>query len=408
MVIPFKESIIVGFSDLWSRKIRTLVTITGIILGTMSIIVVLSLMNGIQKKTMEWMMERGGLAKITVRRDWNYESPTNEPKVFTLREINLIKSLVPEAKYMNPVIRAYIKYSYKKNNYWGPVRGVLTDFSAIEEWDVEKGRFINEIDIREYSDVIVIGTKVKEELFGNEDPIGKWITAHGKRVQVIGIMKHRFMENSGAVGNDNALSYLNRRCFIPLSTMVRKGTGNDEINSFTVKAYDANSAPDLREKLEAIILNLRHGEPVFRIESAQEEAEKMKQQQLIFTIIFFLISAISMLVGGIVIMNIMLATIKERTREIGIRITVGAKRNDIFFQFLIQTILITFLGGIVGVFSGISILSYVSEYLKIELFANAFTILIAITVSVGLGMVSGIIPAIMASRLNPVEALRYE
>jgi putative ABC transport system permease protein len=147
---------------------------------------------------------------------------------------------------------------------------------------------------------------------------------------------------------------------------------------------------------------------VFYIESAQEEADKMKENQFIMTVIFFLISAISLMVGGIVIMNIMLASIKERTREIGIRLAVGARKNDIFVQFLVQTVMITTLGGIIGVVSGISILEFVGDYLKITLIPSLMTIVISISVSAGVGLFAGIIPAIFASRLNPVEALRYE
>ncbi len=408
MAISLKESIIVGFSDFWSRKIRSLVTIVGIILGTMSIVVVLSLVKGINKKTLEWMMERGGLSKISVYRNWNYEKQSNIKNYFTLKEIDLIRSLVPEAKYFNPQLREWVDYSYGENKYRGSIYGVIPDFTKIDEWDVESGRFISGFDIKQNNDVIAIGTKVKEELFGNKKAIGQFITVGNRRVQVIGVMRHRFMDNSGNIGNDNALAYLNRRAFVPLSTMIHKGTGTDRISSFTVKSKSAESAPELRQKLEAIILNLRFGEPVFIIESAQEEAEEMAENAKKFRAIFFLISAISLLVGGIVIMNIMLASIQERTREIGIRLTVGARRIDIFIQFLVQTILVTSIGGILGIISGLSILDIVSKYLNIKLIAGFPMLIIAISVSAGIGFIFGISPAIKASKLDPVVALRYE
>ncbi len=407
MAISLKESIVFGFSDFWSRKVRSLVTIIGIILGTMSIIVVLSLVNGINKQTLQWMMERGGLSKITVRRNWRYDNPKKAKTYFTWKEIKLIRSLIPEAKYMNPQKRYWLRHSYKDKEYNSSIFGVLPDFSKIEEWDTEEGRFISEFDINQSNDVIVIGTKVKEELFGNKNPIGQFITVHGRRLQVIGIMKHRYMKSNN-IGSDNALGYLNRRTFVPLSTMIHKGTGDDNISSLALKAQDAESAPELRKKLEAIILNLRHGEPVFMIESAQEEAEEMAQSQKTFQIIFFIISIISLLVGGIVIANIMLASIQERTREIGIRLTVGARRRDIFMQFLVQTVLITFIGGILGTLVGLSLLEMVSGYLEIKLIAEFSMVLAALSVSVGIGLLAGIIPAILASKLNPVEALRYE
>jgi putative ABC transport system permease protein len=408
MAISLKENIAVGFSDFWSRKVRSIITVMGIVLGTMSIIVVLALVKGINNQTIKWMMESGGLSKITVRRNWQYDKPDHVKNYFTWKELKLIRSLIPEAKYFNAQQRNWLRHSYEDKDYRTSVRGVLPDYSKIEEWDMQEGRFISTFDIEQSNDVIVIGTKVKEELFGNKRAIGKVITVNDRRLKIIGIMAFRYMKNSGAIGNDNALSYLNRRTFVPLTTMIHKGSARNNISSFTLKAQDAKSAPALREKLSNIILNLRRGLPVFEVESAKEEAEKMAKDKKIFQLIFYIISSISLLVGAIVIANIMLATIQERTREIGIRLTVGAKRRDIFIQFLVQTILVTTLGGILGIVVGLSLLDIVSEFLEIELIAGIGMIFVALIVSAGVGFVSGIIPAIIASKLDPVEALRYE
>lgn len=408
MAISLRESITVGFSDFWSRKIRSLVTIVGIILGTMSIIVVLALMKGINEQTIAWMMERGGLSKISVYRNWTYDNPLNLNTNFTWREIDLIRSLIPEAKYFSAQERSWAQFKYRAKDYRSSVWGVTPDFTKIEEWDVESGRFINEFDMRQANDVIVIGTEIRSELFGSKDPIGEFISLQNRRLQVIGVMRHRYLKNNNMIGGENSLAYLNRRAYIPISTMIHKGSGEDAIGGFTVKAADVESTPELKEKLESIILNLRMGKPVFRVESAQEEAEKMAESQKSFQTIFFLISTISLFVGGIVIANIMLATIQERTREIGIRITVGARRRDIFLQFLVQTVLVTLIGGIMGVIFGLSILDVVSRFIKIDLIAGIEMIIIALVVSAGVGLLAGIIPAIVASKLNPVEALRYE
>ena len=406
MAISLKESVIVGFSDFWSRKIRSFVTIFGIILGTMSIVVVLSLVKGINKKTLDWMMERGGMSKITIRRNWEYNKETSQKKYFTLKEYNLIHSLLPEAEYFNPQIRKHFRISSGSEKFWGRVNGVTPDFTKVEEWTTSEGRFISEFDINQSNDVIVIGTQVREELFGNKNPIGEFITVHNRRLQVIGIMEYKYLP--GDFMHDNALGYMNRRSFIPISTMIHKVTNEDVIEDLSIRAVSPEHAPELRSKIENIVLNLRHGEPVFRIESAQENAEDMAKEQATFRMIFFLISTISLLVGGIVIMNIMLASIQERTREIGIRIAVGARRRDIFLQFLVQTVLVTTVGGICGIISGLLILDMVGKYLEFELIAGFQMIVVALIVSAGVGLIFGISPAIKASRLNPVEALRYE
>jgi putative ABC transport system permease protein len=153
---------------------------------------------------------------------------------------------------------------------------------------------------------------------------------------------------------------------------------------------------------------MRRNEPVFTIESAQETAKEMEKNSAQFQIIFFFISTISLLVGGIVIANIMLASVQERTREIGIRLAVGARKRDIFMQFLVQTVLVTTIGGIVGVVTGLSLLDVVSGYLGFDLIAGIEMIITAVAVSAGVGFIAGIVPAVIASKLNPVEALRYE
>ena len=372
----------------------------------MSIIVVLALINGINKKTLAWMMERGGLSKITIRKNWEYNKETNEKGYFTLKEVNLIRSLLPEAKYFNPQIRKYLKLDSGENKMRGNVNGVWPDFTNVEEWNVATGRFINDFDVKKSNDVIVIGSQVKEELFGNKRAVGKFITVHNRRLQIIGVMEKKFIP--GDFMNDNALAWMNRKSFVPLSTMIHKIIHDDVIESFSIKAPNPEIAPAIRRKVDAIILNLRHGEPVLQVESAQEQAESMAKQSKNFRMIFIIVSAISLLVGGIVIMNIMLASIQERTREIGIRLAVGARRRDIFTQFLVQTVLVTSIGGIIGVATGLSILKIVSKFLGFDLVAGVSMIFIALFVSAGVGLIFGISPAIKASKLNPVDALRYE
>ncbi|MFO7895563.1 MAG: ABC transporter permease [Candidatus Cloacimonadales bacterium] len=406
MAISIRENLVVGFSDFWSRKVRSLIVILGIVLGTMSIIVVTSIINGINKQTMAWMMERGGLAKISVQRNWEYDSNDNDKRFFDLKEFNQISSLIPEAKYISPEMRRYVNFSYQQKSGRYSIYGTTPDFTGIEEWQVAEGRFINNFDLKQNIDVIVLGSQIKEDLFGSRNAIGELVTVYNRRMRVIGLMEHRFMK--GNMMQDNALSYLNRRAFIPLSTMINKGAGDDRIFTINIKAEDAAAAPALGEKLEDIVLNMRFGKPVFQVRTAAEEAAEMKKSTGVFQLVFTLISAISLFVGAIVISNIMLATIKERTREIGIRIAIGARRRDVFFQFLVQTVLVAVIGGILGVVTGVSLLNLFSGFLDMELFATTATIIMALLSSAFVGLLAGVIPAIIASRLDPIKALRYE
>jgi len=408
MAISLSESIQVGFQDFWTRKLRSLVTILGIILGTMSIIVILSLVNGMNQQTMKWMTERGGLTKITVSRNWEAKNPLNLPEFFTLKEVNLIKNLIPEADYFNATIYNRSQVKFASNNTFSRMVGTFTDFEKVEEWTADRGRFIKSFDIDESNNVIVLGNTIKEELFGSKNPIGKTVTVENQQLTVIGVMKYRFMESSGNIFTDNPFEYMNRTSVIPISTMINKFGQKDAIDELTIKAKSPEEAIVLKEKLEDIIFNLRRGQAIFNVESAQEEAEKMQESAAMFKIIFFFISSISLLVGGIVIMNIMLASVQERTREIGIRLAVGARRFDIFLQFLIQSVVITFIGGVIGVITGVSIVKYVGKFLNVSTMVDMSMIYIALLVSVGVGLIFGIFPSVRASNLNPVDALRYE
>jgi putative ABC transport system permease protein len=286
--------------------------------------------------------------------------------------------------------------------------GTFTDFEKVEEWTADRGRFIKSFDIDESNNVIVLGNTIKEELFGSKNPIGKTVTVENQQLTVIGVMKYRFMESSGNIFTDNPFEYMNRTSVIPISTMINKFGQKDAIDELTIKAKSPEEAIVLKEKLEDIIFNLRRGQAIFNVESAQEEAEKMQESAAMFKIIFFFISSISLLVGGIVIMNIMLASVQERTREIGIRLAVGARRFDIFLQFLIQSVVITFIGGVIGVITGVSIVKYVGKFLNVSTMVDMSMIYIALLVSVGVGLIFGIFPSLRASNLNPVDALRYE
>jgi len=257
--------------------------------------------------------------------------------------------------------------------------------------------------------VIVLGSSVARDLFKGQNPMGRRIMVQGQILEVIGIMDSKNWENpGGGPRSGNMLEYMNQQCFVPLSTMMHKLKAGSEISSLQVTAKNPEDALNLQNKINMLLLRIKNGRAVFRVSSAQEMMQQMKQNSLIFTTIFIMIGAISLFVGGIVIMNIMLASIKERTREIGVRLAIGAHRMDIFVQFMVQTVLITALGGILGIILGYLILDLVSGYLQMPMLAEPRMILVALLVSVGVGLIFGITPAIKASNLDPVVALREE
>lgn len=410
MAVNVKESVIQGFLDFWSRKVRSFVTIFGIILGTFSIMVVLAIVQGINDMTMEWILQRGGLKRVMVRSNWQYKKQ-DAKKFITIKEFDYIRNNMKGVDSFNPKLRRWYPIKKGQNLFHSQANGVIPDFVKVEEWTVDKGRFINEYDVKNATEVIVLGTQIVEELFDNEDPIGKMVTlgdAHNnRRLKVIGVMKHRYMENKGMMGGDNGLAWLNRRSFIPITTMEKKIDGWGQIYNFDVRAKTEKDVKNVMIQLNDLLLNLRNGKPVFTIESALERAAENQKDFAIFSTVFGVISGISLLVGGIVIMNIMLATIQERTREIGIRLAVGAHRLDVFIQFMVQTVIITAFGGFIGLILGYSLLDVISGFLEVNLVATFNMALLGIAVSTGVGLIFGIFPAIRAANMDPVKALRY-
>ncbi|MDD2506125.1 MAG: ABC transporter permease [Candidatus Cloacimonetes bacterium] len=410
MAISLSESLHIGISDIMTRKVRSLVTILGIVLGVMCIMVVLAILSGMNATTLSWMEESGGINKIEVGRNWDYDFSKGGYASLDIYEVNRIRELIPEAKAMNPTINLWdSQLSFKGTTYDGPCLGVMPDFQIAENWYIDKGRFINNLDVRESSNAIVLGSSVARDLFAGKDPLGQNVSVNGVVFRVIGIMTEKvWMNESGGMWSGNVMEYLNQRSFIPISVAMNKFGGDNKVDQIQVIAHNPEQALALQQKLKGILLNIKRGKEVFHVSSAKEDMMQMEQNAKIFSMIFVLIGVISLLVGGIVIMNIMLASIKERTREIGVRIAVGARRFDIFIQFLVQTVLVTGMGGLLGIILGYSILDMVGKFLQMPLIANPSMIMTSLLVSVGVGLVFGIAPAIKAGNLDPVVALREE
>jgi putative ABC transport system permease protein len=355
------------------------------------------------------MMETGGTKRISVHRNWGHTNTLELPTFFTMREIDFIRESIPPVEAFNASLNSWSRLSNGGNVTGSNIIGTLPDFAIVNEWTVSEGRFLSHFDYINANDVIVLGTTVKDELFGPRDAIGQYITLDNKRLMVIGIMTHRSMESFAANFSDgNPLEYMNTRSFIPLSTMIKKLRFDDRIDGLSIRVWNEEDSIPVKNDVDAIILGMRRGERVFNVTSAFEDMNNENDTAAMFKIIFFFISSVSMITGGIVVMNIMLATIKERTREIGVRLTVGARRFDILAQFLIQTVFITFSGGVLGVIFALFSLDYIGAYLGLPAKPNFEVIVIALSVSIVVGLFFGIFPAVKASKLDPVIALRNE
>ncbi len=397
-----------GISDMIHNIGRTLITMVGVILGAFTIIVVSAIVEGGRERSLQFMEERGGALKLSIHPKWSFDlNKRNEAysNRLSLEDTKKLRRYFPGLKDFSPIIRKWEQLKYKDKYTHSRTYGVYPEYQPAEDFYVVKGRFISNFDIQEARKVIVLGSEIKEKLFGNKNAIAKEIVLHNTKFHIIGIMEKK--ELYFGMGR-NALSWRNRQCFVPLTTMTSKLYGNEVLSGIDFKVTSIEEVTPTQQKISQFLIALRDGKEVFEVRANNDRIEDIKKQTSKTLFIVIIIFLFNLLVSGIVIANISLASVKERLREIGVRMAVGARRKDILVQFLIQILLISILGGIIGIILGLSILDVLSNFLKSPTATNMLMIEIAMGLSVGVGLIFGIFPAIKASRSDPVEILRYE
>lgn len=398
-----------GIVDMWGNKGRTFITMLGIILGAMSIVAVLSIVQGGRQQSLKFLEESGGALKLSIEPKWSFDIQTRQ-EVFqqrlTLEDLRAIQRYFSDLEYISPTLTTRSSISYKGNVFRSRLNGVLPEYQYVENFFPQEGRFITDFDNKSASRVAVIGTTIKEVLFGDNPCIGETITINDNKFSVIGVMEHK--EISFGASQFNPLERLNRSTFIPLATMDKILYPDRPLSSVDIQVASADMVMPTKERLEQFLLALRNGNEVFEVRAASDQLEEIETQTAQTQIVFLLIGGISLLVGGIVIANIMLATVKERMNEIGIRMALGATRRDILLQFLLQALLVSIIGAIIGILIGLSLLNILANVLQSPTVANFQMIVMAIGLSCIVGFVAGLFPAVSASRANPIEILRYE
>jgi putative ABC transport system permease protein len=407
------QSIRLALQGLTANKLRSGLTMLGIIIGVAAVIALVAVGQGAQASVTQRFQSLGSnLLVISPGAAFfgrasqgaaSAQSLTNEDAQAIAQLATLVEAIAPEYS----VRGAQVVYGNK--NTQTSVLGVSPEYLTVRNWQVAQGRFIDQQDVESLAKVCTLGTTVVEDLFGSNsfDPVGKTIKINRQNYQVVGVMASK--GQTGFTNEDDQV-------FIPLSTAQVKfgGAGNTSLGSINVQVTSAEMMDFAQAELKAI-LRARHGlspsqADDFNIRSQVQIMEMAQQTTGTFTILLGAIAAISLVVGGIGIMNIMLVSVTERTREIGIRKAVGAKRRDILMQFLVEAVVLSGLGGIVGVLVGWGSAQLLSR-LASELLSTLVTpgsVIMALGVSVAIGLFFGIYPANRAARLNPIEALRHE
>lgn len=406
----FSENIKIAFQSLFLNKLRSALTMLGIIIGVGAVVAIMSIGTGTQASVVKSIQGIGSnLVIVMPGNRQNDMGPLNQfsssgKEALKLQDIDAIQKYAKHIEGVIPVILSAAPVVYMNKGLNVSIYASSEDAVRIYNFEIDTGKFFSKSDVANSANVAVLGKTVKEKLFGDSDPLGKSIKIMGKNFKIIGTVKSKGTNTFGQ-DQDNTIA-------IPITTAMNKLYGQNYLSLIMAKTANEKDM-DLASEEITRILKKQHGiksgeKNDFNIQSQTEILNILSAVTNIFTIAISSIAAISLLVGGIGIMNIMLVSVTERTREIGIRKAIGAKNKDILTQFLTESVVLSLTGGLMGIIFAFIISILLNKYSPISTSISGSSIILAISFSTFVGLFFGIYPAMRAARLNPIEALRYE
>ena len=408
-MIDFKSTLKIAMNSLKVNKMRSALTSLGIIIGVAAVIIMLAIGSGANKQVQE-NMESMGSNLLTIRsataKSGGISMGIGSKPTLSLKDAEAIKKQARGVDAVAPVLNSSKQVMYGNQNWSTSIYGITSPYLYVKNYEIETGRAFNFEDDRNAAKVAIIGTTVEKELFGDINSLDKTIRIGNVPFKVIGTLKSK--GQMGPMDQDDLI-------FIPITTAQRKVFGTDfpgSINQILVKALSLEDTTIAQSDIEEI-LRRRHNlgktqENDFDIRNSAEFQEKMKSTVQTFAILLASIASVSLVVGGIGIMNIMLVSVTERTKEIGIRMAIGARAQDIRMQFLIEALVLSLIGGLIGIVTGIIIALLVGKIFGTAIVISISPILLSFGFSGLVGIGFGYYPAYKASLLNPIDALRYE
>jgi putative ABC transport system permease protein len=398
----------IAFKALGRNKMRTGLTMLGMIIGVSAVITLVAMGNGAQS-VIEDQIKGAGTNMITVNAGnftmGGVRQGTGAASSLTVEDAEAIRQEVPRVQYLAAGVNQRAQVVAGNQNWFTQIQGTDIDFPLIRAWPVRTGAFFSPQDVAGAAKVAVIGAVVNEQLFGQgADPIGQVIRIRNQPFKVIGVMAPK---GQAAMGPD-----MDDTIFAPYTTVQKKLMGITNIQNITLSAISADQTSQVADAI-AVMLRTRHkivpGEDDdFMVRTLEEMADVRTQAMGTMTTLLAGIAGVSLIVGGIGIMNIMLVSVTERTREIGIRMAIGARGRDVLLQFLVEAVVLSLLGGGIGIALGFGVAEGMSRFLSWPAKVPADAVLMAFGFAAATGVFFGFYPAQKAARLHPIDALRYE
>ena len=402
----YKESFLMAWASLIANKMRSLLTMLGIIIGVAAVIALVSIGNGVKQDIEDSISSLG--SNLLVVLPGAPRTPGARPSQGSMKSLKISDyeaiAKLEGVKAASPMTNGSYVVIYQNKNWTTSVAGVNANFQDVNNWTMTSGRFFSDKNVQNRERVAVVGQTVVKNLFADEDPVGKEIRVKNIPFRVIGVLKSK---GNGTMGNDQDDTVL-----IPYTTSMERVEGIDYLRRVYVVAKDDEGIDRLQADIENL-LRVRHNIKDtnlddFNIQNMKSIMETVAQTTGTFTLFLGAVAAISLVVGGIGIMNIMLVSVTERTREIGVRKALGATYSVIVTQFLIEAVVISLMGGFIGIAFGIGASKVIGMVSGMSTIVSVPTIIMSFAFSMAIGLIFGIYPARKAAKLNPIDALHYE
>jgi putative ABC transport system permease protein len=399
------ETVKLALSSIRRNVLRSVLTLLGIVIGVGAVIAMVTLGSGASDKVRENLAKLGSNMLIA-RPGQSTFGPggTSDSRAFDERDVTALKNNLTGVRGVAPTAQKQVKVVFGALNYDTTVTGTTSDWFTVQDWTIEDGRPFNEGEVRSGTSVCLIGSTIVRELFGAQDPIGERLRLGNFSCEVIGRLGSK---GQSAFGSDQDAIVV-----VPLRTFHRRIAGNNRINTISISVKEAADMARVQRDAQDVLRERRRIVPGedddFTIRDMTQIAATMASTTTILTSLLGAVAAVSLLVGGIGIMNIMLVSVTERTREIGIRLAIGALERQVLTQFLVEAVVLALFGGAIGILLGLGIAAGGAALMDVPFSADPKVVALAFVVSALIGVLFGYFPARRAARLDPIEALRRE